>query len=535
MGGHPAGRPDRGLVGISRRGRRRTRRAGRTADPRGGQADHAVAQRARRPARPRSTSSSPRPRPHSRDETVSTTADGIARADRARAARRRRQRLGLELPLVRRLQRLRAGAARGQRRALQAVRARDAHRPRDRAPAPRGRRAGRRVHARGRRRRGRRRALRAAASTACSSPARTRTGRRIAAALAPRMVRLQLELGGKDPVYVAGRRRSGSRRGRALADGAMYNTGQSCCAVERIYVHADLHDAFVDAVRRSRAGLRVGDPMDPRHLHRRRSPARRSSTCSTPRSPTPSRRARRVLCGGRRLPGPGNFFAPTVLVDVDHSMALMREESFGPVIGIQKVAGDDEAVALMNDTRYGLTAGVYTRDEAARARTCSARVHAGSAYWNCCDRVSPRLPWSGRGDSGIGLTLSTTASGPSPGPEGLASAGARLTGPPRRSVRRRRRAASAEEILGRRGRGVRNRRYAAIGFAHRRRYDGGCPAAERHGHAVRWTPSPRRPRPPTRPRPSPPRPRRAPRRRSICWPCPAPGSRTRAALRPTTA
>ena len=99
-------------------------------------------------------------------------------------------------------------------------------------------------------------------------------------------------------------------------------------------------------------------------------------------------------------------FAPTVLTGVDHRMAIMREESFGPVIGIQKVTSDEEALTLMNDTRYGLTAGVYTRDESA-ARTLLARVNAGSVYWNCCDRVSPRLPWSGHGDSGIGLTLST--------------------------------------------------------------------------------------------------------------------------------
>jgi acyl-CoA reductase-like NAD-dependent aldehyde dehydrogenase len=108
--------------------------------------------------------------------------------------------------------------------------------------------------------------------------------------------------------------------------------------------------------------------------------------------------------GGHRLPG--QSYAPTVFTEVNHAMALMREESFGPVIGIQKVAGDDEAVALMNDTRYGLTAGIYTKDEAV-ARALLARVNAGSVYWNCCDRVSPRLPWSGVGDSGIGLTLST--------------------------------------------------------------------------------------------------------------------------------
>jgi acyl-CoA reductase-like NAD-dependent aldehyde dehydrogenase len=114
----------------------------------------------------------------------------------------------------------------------------------------------------------------------------------------------------------------------------------------------------------------------------------------------------RLHCGGHRLPGPGNWFAPTVLSNVDHSMELMREESFGPIIGIQQVSGDEEALRLMNDTRYGLTAGVYTPD-GERAQRLLARVNAGSLYWNCCDRVSPRLPWSGFGDSGVGVTLST--------------------------------------------------------------------------------------------------------------------------------
>ena len=93
-----------------------------------------------------------------------------------------------------------------------------------------------------------------------------------------------------------------------------------------------------------------------------------------------------------------------MLTGVNHGMDVMREESFGPIVGIQKVADDAEAVRLMNDTRYGLTAGVYTKDEAA-ARELLAQVNAGSVYWNCCDRVSPRLPWSGCGDSGVGLTL----------------------------------------------------------------------------------------------------------------------------------
>ena len=113
-----------------------------------------------------------------------------------------------------------------------------------------------------------------------------------------------------------------------------------------------------------------------------------------------------VLAGGHRVRRKGNWFEPTVLTGVDHSMAVMREESFGPLIGLMPVASDAEAVRLMNDTDDGLTAGVYTSDRN-RARRVLSRVSAGSVYWNCCDRVSPRLPWSGIGHSGIGLTLST--------------------------------------------------------------------------------------------------------------------------------
>ena len=113
-----------------------------------------------------------------------------------------------------------------------------------------------------------------------------------------------------------------------------------------------------------------------------------------------------VLTGGKRMAGPGNWFEPTVLVNVNHSMLVMTEESFGPIIGIQKVASDEQALTLMNDTAYGLTAGVFTPDEA-KAKAFLAQVKAGTVYWNCCDRVSPRLPWSGYGQSGVGLTLST--------------------------------------------------------------------------------------------------------------------------------
>ena len=229
------------------------------------------------------------------------------------------------------------------------------------------------------------------------------TGQRIAQAVGPRFIKLQLELGGKDPTYVCEDAQP-QAAAASLADGAMYNTGQSCCSVERIYVHEKIHDAFVDAFVQAVRALRMGDPLN-----------EETTVGAITRAPQlevlarqvrdAQQRGARLLAGGHAGPGPGNWFEPTVLAEVDHSMEIMREESFGPVIGIQRVAGDEEAVRLMNDTRYGLTAGVYTPDEA-RARRILAQVRAGSVYWNCCDRVSPRLPWSGVGDSGVGLTLS---------------------------------------------------------------------------------------------------------------------------------
>jgi acyl-CoA reductase-like NAD-dependent aldehyde dehydrogenase len=230
------------------------------------------------------------------------------------------------------------------------------------------------------------------------------TGMRIAQALAGRLVKLQLELGGKDPAYV---RADADPKAAAegLADGAMYNTGQSCCSVERIYVHEAIHETFVEHFLATVATLELGDPMDAATTIGAITRAPQLAVLEAQVADAVALGAR-LRCGGRRRPGPGQFFEPTVLTDVDHRMQIMREESFGPVIGIQKVKGDEEALALMNDSRYGLTASVYTRDEAA-ARALLARVRAGTVYWNCCDRVSPRLPWSGVGDSGIGLTLST--------------------------------------------------------------------------------------------------------------------------------
>ncbi len=229
------------------------------------------------------------------------------------------------------------------------------------------------------------------------------TGVKIAQAVAHRMVKLQLELGGKDPMYVRADV-DVKAAAESLADGAMYNTGQGCCSVERIYVHAAVHDAFVEHFVATVRAMKRGDPMDDGSYIGAITRAPQLQLLQQQVADALAKGAT-LATGGQVLPGPGQWFEPTVLTQVDHRMDVMRDESFGPIVGIQRVADDAEALALMNDTRYGLTAGVYTRDEAA-ARELLAQVNAGSVYWNCCDRVSPRLPWSGVGDSGVGLTLS---------------------------------------------------------------------------------------------------------------------------------
>ena len=230
------------------------------------------------------------------------------------------------------------------------------------------------------------------------------TGARIAASTGRRMIKTQLELGGKDPVYVADDV-DVATTAAAVADGAFYNTGQSCCSVERIYVHEAIHDAFVAHFVNEVKRMKVGDPLDEATYI---GAITRKAQLGVLRKQVDDarRKGAKVLLGGTALKGKGQWFAPTVVVDVDHSMLLMREETFGPVIGIQAVSDDDAALDLMNDTDYGLTAGVYSASEK-RARRILSRVDAGTVYWNCCDRVSPRLPWSGVKHSGIGLTLST--------------------------------------------------------------------------------------------------------------------------------
>ena len=230
------------------------------------------------------------------------------------------------------------------------------------------------------------------------------TGKRIADAVAGRMIKLQLELGGKDPTYVCDDVNV-QAAAESLADGAMYNNGQSCCSVERIYVQRKIYPAFLDAFVNTVRGFVVGAPEDANTYigplaRREQLPVLEAQVADA------VAKGGRVLVGGQRVTPGGGAFQPTVVADATDQMTLMREESFGPVIGIAPVDDDDEAVRRMNDNDYGLTAGVYSASRD-RARDILGRVDAGSVYWNCCDRVSPRLPWTGRKHSGQGSTLST--------------------------------------------------------------------------------------------------------------------------------
>jgi acyl-CoA reductase-like NAD-dependent aldehyde dehydrogenase len=231
-----------------------------------------------------------------------------------------------------------------------------------------------------------------------------RTGKYIAERVASKLVPCQLELGGKDPLYVMDDITDIDQTAAAALEGVVYNNGQSCCAVERIYVHEKIYDQFVKAYTEQVSKLVIGDPT-------------RSSTEIGPLSRKEQRdflmtqikdakdKGAAVLSGGNEVTGKGYFIQPTVLVNVNHSMKVMKEESFGPVTGIQKVKDDVEALQLMQDTEYGLTAAIYSKSFE-RAEALMKQVNTGTVYWNCCDRVSASLPWSGRKHSGLGATLS---------------------------------------------------------------------------------------------------------------------------------
>ncbi len=231
-------------------------------------------------------------------------------------------------------------------------------------------------------------------------------GRSVHRATAERFVDVGLELGGKDPAYVRPDAPF-EHTVENLVDGSFFNAGQSCCGVERIYVHRDIYDRFVEAFVAETKKLRLGDPTD---AETTLGPVVRVSAAARIRAQV----AAALSAGAHALideaeypareRGPA-YMPPQVLVDVDHGMDVMTEETFGPVVGIMPVASDDEAIQRMNDSRYGLTASIWTAD-LERAVSLGDRVETGTLFLNRCDYLDPELAWVGVKDSGRGVTLS---------------------------------------------------------------------------------------------------------------------------------
>jgi acyl-CoA reductase-like NAD-dependent aldehyde dehydrogenase len=232
-------------------------------------------------------------------------------------------------------------------------------------------------------------------------------GRAVQQAAARRFVGTNLELGGKDPAYV----RADAPLAPTienLVDGTYFNAGQSCCAVERIYVDRAVFPRFVEGFVALTKQYRLGSPLSPDTTL---GPMVRASAAASVRDQVHEavQRGARPLIDPRDFPAAREgtpYVAPQVLVDVDHSMRVMTEETFGPIVGIMPVDGDEEAVALMNDSRYGLTASIWTTDADAALRI-GDRVATGTWFQNRCDYLDPALAWTGVRESGRGCSLSS--------------------------------------------------------------------------------------------------------------------------------
>jgi|TARA_R110000782_G_scaffold22515_4_gene59634 acyl-CoA reductase-like NAD-dependent aldehyde dehydrogenase len=231
-------------------------------------------------------------------------------------------------------------------------------------------------------------------------------GHAVQKAVGDKFIATGMELGGKDPAYI----RSDVNLDHAVEnviDGAFFNTGQSCCGIERIYAHESVFDAFVEKAADLVGQYRLGSPID---ADTNLGPMVRASSAAFVRGQI----ADAVRDGAKALIDPSKFaanaegtpyLAPQVLINVDHSMRVMSEESFGPVVGIMKVKSDAEAISLMNDSEFGLTASIWTTDEDA-ALSIGDQLQTGTVFMNRADYLDPALAWTGVKNSGRGCTLS---------------------------------------------------------------------------------------------------------------------------------
>ena len=228
-------------------------------------------------------------------------------------------------------------------------------------------------------------------------------GRKINQSTKNQFMDVGLELGGKDPAYI---RKDADLESAipGIMDGAFYNSGQSCCAVERIYVHHSLLDECVKGAVQFMNKLKIGNPLDD---CTNMGPLAQQSGIDTVHAQLDDATTKGAVITYHAGPIPDgkHYTLPAVLTQVNHSMDVMMEETFGPVVGIMSVKSDDEAIALMNDSPYGLTASVWTND-AEKATEIGIRIDTGTFFMNRCDYLDPSLPWVGVKDSGRGCTLS---------------------------------------------------------------------------------------------------------------------------------
>jgi acyl-CoA reductase-like NAD-dependent aldehyde dehydrogenase len=230
-------------------------------------------------------------------------------------------------------------------------------------------------------------------------------GRSIERAAAGTFTGVGLELGGKDPGYVM-EDADLDAAVDTLMDGATYNSGQCCCGIERIYVNENLYDAFVEKSVAWVSNYKLGNPLDPETSLGPMANKRFAATVRSQINEAVSRGAR-ALVDPKLFPQDdgGAYIAPQILVDVDHSMSIMNEETFGPAVGIMKVKNDAEALELMNDCKYGLTASLWTQD-VERARRLGDELESGTIFMNRADYLDPALCWTGVKETGRGGSLS---------------------------------------------------------------------------------------------------------------------------------
>ena len=231
-------------------------------------------------------------------------------------------------------------------------------------------------------------------------------GHQVQAAISKRFIGAGLELGGKDPAYVRADA-DVANAAENLVDGSFFNSGQSCCGIERIYVHASVYEAFVQAFVAVTQQYQLGNPTD---ANTNLGPMVRRSAADFVRAQIAEAEAQGAKSLVDEAAFPASkvgtaYLSPHVLVDVNHDMRVMREESFGPVVGIMAVQDDDEAIRLMNDSDFGLTASIWTQD-AIVAEALAGKIATGTVFMNRCDYLDPALAWTGVKDTGHGISLS---------------------------------------------------------------------------------------------------------------------------------